>query len=254
MDHYESLISTLVHINEIKRAGPPEFAALEALLVHCLLVDPVCPCVSPLCLEACESLLRQVSPLKETAEGLLRYLHEEPSSTRRLRQLSDLKRRLGATKEKARGVQRALRELLEEEEDLLRLELSRFWAEREPWEKPQRNHSAEDVEILLECYEQEVEAIYQVIVRTEDALDDALQLMELHLASTRNAFLKTEIALDILSVFFGFVAAVAGLFGMNIRSGLEDSKKIFWGCFFSSSAASLFVILAVYLWFRRQKL
>ena len=96
--------------------------------------------------------------------------------------------------------------------------------------------------------------IVQVIARTEDALDGALQLMELHLASTRNAFLKTEIALDILSVFFGFVAAVAGLFGMNIRSGLEDKEGVFWGCFFSYTAASSLVLLAVYLWFRRQKL
>lgn len=94
----------------------------------------------------------------------------------------------------------------------------------------------------------------QVISRTEDALDDALQLMELHLASTRNAFLKTEIALDILSAFFGFIAAAAGIFGMNIKSGWEDRENIFWAVLLTSALASLGVLAAVYLWFRRQKL
>lgn len=96
--------------------------------------------------------------------------------------------------------------------------------------------------------------VAQVIVRTEDALDDALQLMELHLASTRNAFLKTEIALDILSAFFGFIAALAGLFGMNIRNGWEDRESVFWSFFVSVAIASLGALGGVYFWFRRQKL
>lgn len=91
-------------------------------------------------------------------------------------------------------------------------------------------------------------------MRTEDALDDALQLMELHLASTRNAFLKMEIALDIISAFFAFIAAAAGVFGMNIRSGWEERERIFWGAFTAFSIASIVVLAGVYLWFRRQKL
>ncbi|OEH75347.1 kringle domain-containing protein [Cyclospora cayetanensis] len=244
---YDMLVSKLVHLSELKRSGPAEFAALEALLVHASLCVSGSPPVSTLAIflsdafsarlfapcehmldafVACDSLIADLTPLKDAADCVLHYFHEQPSSTRRLRQVSELKRRLCSTKERACGVQRAIRELLNEEEDLSRLELSRFWGCDELWDAPPKTANAEDAEILLECYEQEVEAIYQVIVRTEDALDDALQLMELHLASTRNAFLKTEIALDILSVFFGFVAAVAGLFGMNIRNGLEDKEGL----------------------------
>ncbi|KAL8430921.1 hypothetical protein Efla_007369 [Eimeria flavescens] len=228
---YEMLISKLLHLSDLKRSGPPEFAALEALLVH-----------------VCDSLIAELAPLKAAADRLLHYFHEQPSSTRRLRQISDLKRRLNSSKEKACGVERAIRELLNEEEDMLRLEVSRFWGHDELWDSPTKTAQAEDAEILLECYEQEV------IVRTEDGLDDALQLMELHLASTRNAFLKMEIALDILSAFFGFVAAAAGIFGMNIRSGWEDKTTIFWSVLNGASVASLVVFISVYFWFKRQKL
>ncbi|KAL8275638.1 hypothetical protein Esti_000589 [Eimeria stiedai] len=302
---YEMLISKLLHLSDLKRSGPAEFAALEALLVH-----------------VCDALIAELAPLKAAADRLLQYFHEQPSSTRRLRQISELKRRLNSSKEKACGVERAIRELLNEEEDMLRLEVSKFWGHDELWDNPPKTPEAEDAEILLECYEQEVEAIYQanthclyrclclgllprrlflfvsllivmplrlpfrvrsgllgwlplawlvftfavvspclsasltaqVIVRTEDALDDALQLMELHLASTRNAFLKMEIALDIVSAFFGFIAAAAGIFGMNIRSGWEDKVNIFWGVLTASSVASLAVLASVYYWFKRQKL
>ncbi|CAK51487.1 hypothetical protein, conserved [Eimeria tenella] len=78
--------------------------------------------------------------------------------------------------------------------------------------------------------------------------------MELQLASTRNAFLKSEIALDILSAFFGFVAAAAGLFGMNIKSGLENEERVFWAAAAAAAAAAVALLLAVYWWFQRQKL
>lgn len=45
---------------------------------------------------------------------------------------------------------------------MLRLEVSKFWGNDELWDNPPKTAEAEDAEILLECYEQEVEAICQV--------------------------------------------------------------------------------------------
>lgn len=205
-------------------------------------------------MQVCDELIAGLAPLKRAADSILEAFHRQPSSTRRLRQISELKRRLGGISERASGVARAIKELLNEEDDMTRLELSRFWHSEDAWETPSKTATAEDAEILLECYEQEVEAIFQVVVRTEDALDDALQLMELHLASTRNAFLKTEIALDVLGAFFGFVAAVAGIFGMNIRSGWEEKTNVFWGVTVAFSLAGAATFALLLCWFRTQKL
>ena len=118
--------------------------------------------VSLLSPQACDSLIAELIPIKTAADRVLHYFHEQPSSTQRLRQISEIKRHLGSSKEKACGVQRAIRELLNEEEDMLRLEVSKFWGRDELWDDPPKTADAEDAEILLECYEQEVEAINQV--------------------------------------------------------------------------------------------
>lgn len=73
-----------------------------------------------------------------------------------------MRRRLDCVKDKTRGVDQALRELLDTDEDLKRLEISRFWLNEKDWERPSRNPNAEDVEILLECYEQEIDALLKV--------------------------------------------------------------------------------------------
>ncbi|PFH32432.1 hypothetical protein BESB_017500 [Besnoitia besnoiti] len=216
---------------------PFEFTALEAILVH-----------------VCDALKGELEPIAVAATTLLRFIHEQPSSTQKLRKVGDLRRRLGAVRDKTRGIDQALRELLDTEDDLCRLEVSRFWAHEKEWERPSRNAHAEDVEILLECYEQEIDALLQSIIRIDEALDDGLQLMELHLASIRNAFLKSELALDVIGVLFAGIAAFAGVFGMNIRSGWEDAQSTFWWIAAALSALSLVTVILVYIWFRRQKL
>ncbi|KAF4644701.1 CorA family Mg2+ transporter protein [Toxoplasma gondii] len=217
--------------------GPFEFVALEAILVH-----------------VCDALKSELEPISLASTNLLRFIHEQPSSTRKLRKVGDLRRRLGCVRDKARGIDQALRELLDSEDDLRRLQVSRFWEHEKEWERPSRNAHAEEVEILLECYQQEIDALLQSILRRDEALDDALQLMELHLASIRNAFLKSELALDIIGVLFSGIAAFAGLFGMNIRSGWEEEENAFWAISLVVAVLSLATVVLVYIWFKRQKL
>ncbi|CBZ49615.1 cora-like Mg2+ transporter domain-containing protein, related [Neospora caninum Liverpool] len=238
--------------------GPFEFAALEAILVHrstrgdfdltCAAKQRDAP------FQVCDALKGELEPIALASTNLLRFIHEQPSSTRKLRKVGDLRRRLGCVRDKVRGIDQALRELLDSEDDLRRLQVSRFWHHEKEWERPSRNAQAEEVEILLECYEQEIDALLQSIIRRDEALDDALQLMELHLASIRNAFLKSELALDIIGVLFAGIAAFAGVFGMNIRSGWEEDQRTFWVISLVVSALSVVTVVLVYIWFKRQKL
>eukprot|EP00070_Physeter_catodon_P037304 XP_028344198.1 uncharacterized protein LOC114486114 isoform X2 [Physeter catodon] len=205
----------------------------------------------------CDGLTAELEPIAEAAANVLRVIHEQPSSTRKLRKVGDLRRRLDSIKSEARGADDALRSLLDSEDHLRRLEVSRFWGGENvsaEWLRPSRSANSEDIEILLESYEQELDALLKGIVRTEEALGDALQLMELHLASIRNAFLKSEIALDVVGVLFGGIAAFAGVSGMNIKSGWEDKQNTFWILAGSLCFLSCVTCCLVYVWFRRQKL
>eukprot|EP01068_Selenidium_serpulae_P004882 Selendium_serpulae@DN3789_c1_g1_i1.p1 len=231
------LFSTLAQMSEIRTAGPFEFAALEALLI-----------------EVCGRLSEQFAPLKRHASNLLDVVNRVPSSTRLLHEITDLRRRVDTISDQIKGVQAALKEILDNEEDLRRLEISRFWEAPEDWDHPTESGITDDVEILLECYEQEVESMLKQSNRTDENLDDALQIMELHLASVRNLFLKSELGLDIVGVVVTFVGAVAGIFGMNIRNGYEEDINVFWPVTFGlislCGVAGLFVLVL----FRRLKL
>jgi len=78
--------------------------------------------------------------------------------------------------------------------------------------------------------------------------------MELHLAGMRNVFLKAELGLDIVGVVVAFVAAIAGIFGMNIQNGYESDTRLFWGMGVGMTSLCFCAVMMVLLVFRRLKL
>lgn len=110
--------------------------------------------------------------------------------------MGELRRRLDCVKDKTRGVDQALRELLDADEDLRRLEISRFWQlnQKDSWERPSRNANAEDVEILLECYEQEIDALLKV-----DTIDSYI-----HPCMHAEMSVKQDVFFLVLSLSFHF--------------------------------------------------
>ncbi|CEL95897.1 unnamed protein product [Vitrella brassicaformis CCMP3155] len=112
-------------------------------------------------------------------------------------------------------------------------------------------YSTEDVELLLECYMQEVELLDHNISLLDETLDDVLQLMNLHLATVRNKVLKLDLGLNAVGVVVGFGACVGGLFGMNLRSGLEDSFTAFYAVFVFCMVSCILTAIAVGFFFKR---
>eukprot|EP01056_Protomagalhaensia_sp_Gyna25_P001151 Protomagalhaensia_sp_Gyna_25__1150@NODE_1565_length_1728_cov_28_905861_g1272_i0_p2_GENE_NODE_1565_length_1728_cov_28_905861_g1272_i0NODE_1565_length_1728_cov_28_905861_g1272_i0_p2_ORF_typecomplete_len131_score26_41CorA/PF01544_18/0_00039VPS38/PF17649_1/0_072FlaC_arch/PF05377_11/16FlaC_arch/PF05377_11/1_8EzrA/PF06160_12/0_048EzrA/PF06160_12/90Helo_like_N/PF17111_5/3_5Med9/PF07544_13/1_3Med9/PF07544_13/5_2e02Nsp1_C/PF05064_13/79Nsp1_C/PF05064_13/2_9BLOC1_2/PF10046_9/3_2BLOC1_2/PF10046_9/1_2e02_NOD len=110
-----------------------------------------------------------------------------------LHEIQDAKRSLQDIEGHAKGISRSLEEILEDEEDVRRLEISRFWGCPEQWDAPDDSPGAEDVEILLESYQQDIDQMLLKIEAMDDTLDTVLQLLQLHLANTRNILLKFEI-------------------------------------------------------------
>jgi len=112
-------------------------------------------------------------------------------------------------------------------------------------------YSTEDVELLLECYMQEAELLDHNISLLDETLDDVLQLMNLHLATVRNRVLKLDLGLNAVGVVVGFGACVGGLFGMNLRSGLEDSFTAFYAVFVFCMVSCILTAIAVGFFFKR---
>lgn len=234
----ETLIKKLTRIFEEEQAtGPFEFVVLEALL-----------------LAVCSSLAVDLAPILQEADRIMNVGVGHLSSAHRLHEVSDLQRQVGNLNDRLRGISDAIQEILNNELDLRRLELSRFWESPEDWEHPSDSSQSEDVEMLLECYEQEVGSMLKQSTRVDEGLDDTLQMIHLHLASIRNAFLKSELGLDIVGTIVTFVAGVASIFGMNIPSGLEDNSVIFWPMAYTMVGMCAITAVLTIVMFRRVKL
>eukprot|EP00920_Eleutheroschizon_duboscqi_P027160 GHVT01066439.1.p1 GENE.GHVT01066439.1~~GHVT01066439.1.p1 ORF type:complete len:1075 (-),score=212.91 GHVT01066439.1:303-3527(-) len=293
----EELVNKLIHITSTQLDGPFEFSALEASLVC------VCSCLGGLLL-----------PVKGAADGVISAIFRTPGCAYRPREVTALRRRLDCLRDKLRGVGGALKEVLDNEVYLQRMEFSikrvdagdaaekpnhhtlfdmrnrvnycgtptlegnksetqsemrqlpvgdqQLWphfqtltsticSEAQQW----KNGNFQDLQILLECYEQEIQSMTVVITRLDGGLDDALQLVQLHLASVRNTFLKSELGLDIISVVIAFVSAIASLLGMNLHSGLESEKPtIFWGLTAALLSVCAVAACLVFVAFRNMKM
>eukprot|EP00918_Siedleckia_nematoides_P030196 GHVU01065308.1.p1 GENE.GHVU01065308.1~~GHVU01065308.1.p1 ORF type:complete len:597 (-),score=101.21 GHVU01065308.1:3086-4876(-) len=236
--NHSGLQEKLENVSDMKASGPFELSALEALLI-----------------EVCGAARTRVLTLQERVVKAMAGVEVAQNSSKLLREISELRRAVDTTQDRVKGLRTAIKEVLEDEECVRRMEISRFWDHPEQWNSPPETEIAEDVEMLLECYEQEIESSLLICSRMEENLDDTLQLMELHLASIRNLFLKSELGLDVVGVVVAFVGAISGMFGMNIKSGLEeDNKGLFWRMTASMIGTCAFVGIFVFFLFRRLRL
>uniref|UniRef100_A0A0G4FQA0 Magnesium transporter n=1 Tax=Chromera velia CCMP2878 TaxID=1169474 RepID=A0A0G4FQA0_9ALVE len=106
--------------------------------------------------------------------------------------------------------------------------------------------SVEDTQILLECYVQEIENMMHTVSRLDEELDDVIQLMSLSLASVRNVVLKWDLGFTIVTGVVGFGSFIAGSFGMNIATGLENMMPLFWTVFIAMLVACVFVSFCIF--------
>lgn len=202
-----SLMRKLVKLSSLKDEVPFEFLALEAVLF-----------------EAVQTIIEQTGKTCEKIDALTREKTNILASTEKLHQIRDMKRILQQGEDTAAGILSCLQELLANEEDVRRLEISRFYTQPKDWDEPPDSPGAEEAEMLLESYQQDVESILVRVRGLAESLDDTLQIIQVHLATHRNTLLKFEIALQVLSVIVGVVGSIAGVFGMNLPNGFENER------------------------------
>ncbi|KAK6589338.1 family mitochondrial membrane with 2 transmembrane domains at C-terminus [Cryptosporidium xiaoi] len=218
--------------------APLELNALEVCLV-----------------QVCTQLWDNYYKIYNTAQHFLTHIENNPTSTQKVHEINDLRKMLDSLRDRIKGVYEAIKEILDDDDLLVRIEISKFWKQPQNWDNIAILESSFfDSEILLECYEQEVEGLIRTVNRLNAQLDDAIEIMQIHLATIRNNFLKGEISLDIVGVCVGFVSAIASIFGMNIQSGLEKNIGIFWFMAYTMITMCAFAGIIVILMFRRLQL
>jgi magnesium transporter len=86
----------------------------------------------------------------------------------------------------------------------------------------------EEIEVLLESFSKQVEEIVNEAETIEGNVQSTQEIVELILDSNRNSLLALDLKISIATMGLGTGTLIAGLFGMNLTSHLEDSAHAFY--------------------------
>ncbi|KAI6021689.1 hypothetical protein BKA83DRAFT_4285830 [Pisolithus microcarpus] len=195
--HIRALVKAdTVHNLKVRGGGSPyEFRAIESILLSVL-----------------SALEAEMVFIRNLVGGLLAELEDDINHDKRL----------ASFKNRARLVQDALEEVLEQDDDLNAMYLTdkKKGAVRQ-------NHEHDELEVLLEFFSKQVEEIVNEAENIESNVQSTQEIVELILDSNRNALLALDLKVSILTMGLGSGALVAGLFGMNLQSHLEEMPYAF---------------------------
>ncbi|TFK70819.1 Mg2+ transporter protein cora-like protein [Pluteus cervinus] len=219
---HSAFLYHLEHNLKAKGTGLPyEFRALDSILLSVL-----------------SALEVEMAFIRKLIGGLLAEL-EDTIDHDRFKRLLHYSRRLATFKNRTDLVQEALEEVLGQDEDLIAMYLT-----------DKRNgvihdlHEHDELEILLESFSKQVEEIVNEAENIESNVQSTQEIVELILDSNRNALLALDLKVSIATLGIGTGALVAGLFGMNLSSHMEEHPYAFYVMSASSTALALFIAWA----------
>jgi magnesium transporter len=149
------------------------------------------------------------------------------------------------------GVRRALMEILDNEEDLRLLYLTKLHEDpsllQDLW-----SFDSEEAEVLIENYLQDIFSTRTKATLMQHRIQNTESLVMLKLDSTRNYLLGVDIFFSILAISISVGTFIAGVFGMNLNSNLQNADGWFWGVTIVSLALMVVLPIVGWLFFRRK--
>ncbi|GAA97109.1 uncharacterized protein L969DRAFT_54237 [Mixia osmundae IAM 14324] len=193
------LEGNLRHSNKGGNSLPYEFRALDSML-H----------------SAMSALESEVVNVRDLVLDLLESLESDIVADR-LRVLLQFSRKLAALQKRAKSVQDAINEVLDQDEDMAGMYLSD--------RRTTDDHS--EIEMLLESYGKQAEEIVSEVDGLVANVSQTQDVIELILDARRNALLALDLKVSIATMGLGSGALITGALGMNLATGLESDPRAF---------------------------
>jgi len=200
---------------------PFEFKALEGILIHAI------------------TALEREYVLFEP--DLQRSLNHFPTklTTVLLEELRENKQRLNHFRSRLHNVQKALMDLLDDDEDMSNMYLTELV--RATGEKKRDPMDHEDVEMLIEAYMQMVDDLVTKADLLDTAVDDTEDLVMIHLDTLRNKLLMLDLATSVFAMALAMGTVLAGIFGMNLEIPAFESGTSHW--FFGGVSIAILMLV-----------
>ncbi|KAF3159771.1 magnesium ion transporter [Orbilia oligospora] len=185
---------------------PYEMRALEAILISVM-----------------GALEAELKILQENVGRLLEEL-EENIDRDKLRFLLIYSKKLSTFEQKAQLICGAIEEVLEADEDLAGMYLTE---KLQGMERPAEEHS--EIELLLESYYKMADEIVQVSGNLVANIKNTEDIVNIILDANRNSLMLLDLKFSIGTLSTGCGAALAALYGMNLKNFIEESDLAFFG-------------------------
>ncbi|GAB0489417.1 hypothetical protein MMPV_000636 [Pyropia vietnamensis] len=217
---------------------PFEMRALEAVLV-----------------DVCSGIREEVARLKPKVHAALQVMSKEGKFGGRgvtdgLDALLPLEMALNELAGSVGMVRTALNEVLMSDEDMSDMYLS--WKAATGKERSVDQH--DEIEMMVEGYLKQVDAVVYDLGRLLRAVKTTENVTQIRLDASRNRILRLEVFLNLGAVSVGSAACFAGLFGMNLLSGLEEDPYAFWVVSAASAGVAVAVFRSVLLYLRWKRI
>mmetsp|Transcript_4655 Transcript_4655/g.14754 ORF Transcript_4655/g.14754 Transcript_4655/m.14754 type:complete len:540 (-) Transcript_4655:1473-3092(-) len=178
----------------------------------------------------CSSLSSEVDALVPQVHQTVKAIVVKSSGVtiERLRQIKSSVSKVAA---KLEAVQSAFEDLLTSDREMALMRLDKIFAFPEFYDE--RNAEAwvpdhEEIELLLENYAQSIDGTLSRVDALGKEIDSAMSTIALRLDTARNKLLGVDLLVSSVTSAAAIGALFAGLFGMNLDSGVAEDPYWFW--------------------------
>eukprot|EP00922_Rhytidocystis_sp_ex-Travisia-forbesii_P035857 GHVS01053223.1.p1 GENE.GHVS01053223.1~~GHVS01053223.1.p1 ORF type:complete len:692 (+),score=129.73 GHVS01053223.1:96-2171(+) len=176
-----------------------------------------------------------ISQIEEQLEVINSKVRKKLSpSALLLEDLHSVKQPIGLYEDRVAAFDKVLNELLVNPADMSKMDLSKWQHDRECFDAPDGGGASNkaivvdaDLEIMLEYFDQEMDQFTERVRHMREMVSNIERLMSLRLALMRNKLIYLELAATIIATGIAVGTCLSGIFGMNMRSGFEESHDAF---------------------------
>ena len=152
---------------------------------------------------------------------------------------------------RVKGFMDSLNRVLNEDEDMALMNLSRLLTNPERFIQPVSpevlEEESDEPELILEAHLQTALTLTNAIDLMTGQIDSAAALVDQKLDAVRNRLLFANMVISILSLCVASASLVGSIFGMNLRNFMEDDPNAFRQVTYGTLAGS--IVLALFIMF-----